>query len=154
MVIIFRKLWKPLPRIVTTFPIPRQTVCMLHLLTGKQKATGFISSFLPLFLPFSPYFSLPLSFLFLSSSLPLWSWIKPTEWSMLEAGWISPSPCLPGATTEWRRQKMNSSQCSGCSKTWCGLRKHIGSFKDPWGIKSSFNQQIYQGAFSGKFLNR
>ena len=60
MIIIFRKLGKPLPKIVTTFPIPRQEVWVLHLLKGKQKATGLISSFLPRFLPFSPYFSLPL----------------------------------------------------------------------------------------------
>ena len=60
MIVIFSKLGKPLSKIVTTFPIPRQAVWVLHLLKGKQKAAGLISSLLPRFLPFSPYFSLPL----------------------------------------------------------------------------------------------
>ena len=101
MIVIFRKSGKPLPKIVTTFPIPRQEVWVLHLLKGKQKATGLISSFLPRFLPFSPYFSLspPIS-LFLSS--------KPTEWSMLQAGWISPGPSLPSSSEGGRKSTVVS----------------------------------------------
>lgn len=59
MIIIFRKVGKPLPKVITTFPIPRQTSWALHLLKEAESNWAYLFPFF-LYFSFLPYFSLPL----------------------------------------------------------------------------------------------